>query len=341
MMKSLHYTECSGTPHEIGLQLGAFGRAAVHSHLLQSSAWAELMQWQGHPSVAHMQKLVKEHFPAIWHELQGLAQGLELDFEQVFIWNARGDLWAHAPDGCSSVLQSTPHPRISHNEDGDPGFYGHCGLVKVQPQEGVEFISFIYPGSIPGHTFGINAHQLSFTVNNIRALFAQAGVPRMVLCRAALNCVDHEQVIELLRAHPRSGAFSLNIGDHYRHVHNVEFNDAIVSVQRIQRPYFHSNHSIHPAMRDFPQRITGTSGYRQLQGQALVEQPKFDRNPLAILGNDEHPRFPIYRRQADDTDNENTIATADFHYHADEVHWEVYDGPLQAPLYRFINLEKQ
>lgn len=340
-MKSLSYLEITGTAHEIGIQLGQFGNAAVHGYLLNSPAWQELMQWKGHDQVNHMQQLVKERFPAIWQELHGLAQGLSLPFDEVFIWNARGDLWAQAPDGCSTILQADPLPRISHNEDGDPGFHGACAVARVRPEQGAAYVSFLYPGSIAGHTFALNEHKLCMTVNNIRALFAQPGVPRMVLCRAALECTDHTEVVELLQAHPRCGAFNLNVGDCHQHVHSIEFNDGQVSLMRVNTPYFHANHAIHKSVRDYPQYITGTSGYRQLQGQAWVQHPNFEGDPLAILGNRAHERFPIYRRQENDTDNENTIATADFQYHGGQVDWQVYEDPLQPPVFEFIDLELQ
>lgn len=339
-MTSLKYFEISGAPYDLGHQLGTFGADAVHKHLIHTQAWAQLMLWRKHSTVTQMQKLVRDHFPSIWQELCGLADGLALPIEDVFIWNARGDLWAHAPDGCSSVLQITPYPRVTHNEDGDPGFYGHCGIVQARPEHGVEFISFVYPGSIPGHTFAINEHQLSITVNNIRALYAQPGIPRMVLCRAVLDCPDHGALIDLLTSHPRGGAFNLNVTDRHLLVHSIEFNDADVSVRRVQSPYFHANHAIHPALRDYPQRITGSSGYRQIQGRSLVEHPNFNGDPLTVLGDAQHQRFPIFRRQADDTDNENTLATADFHYHNQAVHWAVYDDPNQAPLFSFTDLQR-
>lgn len=339
-MTNLKYFAISGSPYELGLQLGAFGRSIVHNYLIHSHAWKKLMGWRNHPSVTAMKQLVFQHFPEIWQEIQGLADGLSLPFEEVFIWNARGDLWAQAPDGCSSILQNSPYPRSTHNEDGDPSFYGYCGIAHVRPNSSAEFISFVYPGSIPGHTFALNQYQLSITVNNIRALSAQKGIPRMVLCRAALNCPDHQTIIELLTKHPRSGAFNLNIIDVNKQVLSIEFNDSEISIHRIDAPYFHANHAIHTLMRDYPQCITGSSGYRQLQGNYLINHPHWDHNPLTILGDTNHKYFPIYRRQENDTDNENTIATVDFQYNDDNVHWTVYDDPHHTPIFSFINLSK-
>ena len=338
-MSNLPYLQFSGSHHDIGVQLGQFGAAAVHNHLLNSPAWAELSQWRGSPALAAMQHLVQEKFPLIWQEIVGLAKGLELSVEDTFMWNCRGDLWAMAPDGCSTVLQLHPVSRITHNEDGDPGFDGHCAVIKFTPDDGTCFTSFVYPGSIPGHTFAVNEYDLVMTVNNIRALHAQPGTPRMVLCRAIMNCVQVTQAVNLLRENSRAGAFHLNLSGASGNIHSVEFHQDRIYDLEIDEPMFHANHAIHPTVRNYPQIITGSSGYRQIQGDALINHSTYELDPLAILGDDSH-RFPIYRRAADDADNENTVATADFIYSESGLHWDVYNGPLSAPVLRFRGLEK-
>src|SRR3546814_14601750 len=68
----------------------------------------------------------------------------------LFLWNCRGDLWSMSPDGCTTVQLPMPDgPRITHNEDGDPGFAGHCGIGLFSPDNGPRFASFVYPASIP------------------------------------------------------------------------------------------------------------------------------------------------------------------------------------------------
>lgn len=338
-MSNLQYLQLQGSHYDVGVALGQFGAHAVHSYLLNSPAWKKLSEWKGSQQLAIMQGLVQQHFPDIWQEILGLSEGLQLSIEDTFMWNCRGDLWAMAPDSCSTVTQTTPYTRITHNEDGDPGFYGHCAVAQIKPDQGTAISSFVYPGSIPGHTFAINEHQLVITVNNVRALHALPAMPRMVLCRALINCTTISEAVQLLTSHQRCGAFHLSIGDASQAVHSVEFNQAQVSDLPITQPSFHANHAIHPTMRNYPQIITGSSGYRQLQGDALIHTSD-PINPLVILGDDSHERFPIYRKEADDTDNENTIATADFHYTNQEVEWAVYDGPLAEPVFRFVGQQR-
>ena len=74
----LKYLQVEGSPYELGLALGRFGKDAVHTLLLPSSAWASVMAWRGSAAVAAMQQLTQERFPAVWSEIEGLASGLSL-----------------------------------------------------------------------------------------------------------------------------------------------------------------------------------------------------------------------------------------------------------------------
>src|SRR5690606_34711358 len=147
----LSLLELSGSPFQIGQTLGKFGAQAAHSYLISSSAWNNVMAWRGSDADRAMQALVEQHFPLIHQELLGLAAGLELPPEDVFLWNCRGDVWSMAPDGCTTVqLPQADGSRITHNEDGDPGFAGYCGIAQAAPDKGPRFVSFVYPASIPG-----------------------------------------------------------------------------------------------------------------------------------------------------------------------------------------------
>src|SRR6516225_6894034 len=123
----------TGAPYEIGLQLGRVGADAVHGYLLTTPAWREIVARRGDPRLAAMEKLVEERFPNYAQELRGLADGLGLPFADVFAWNCRGDLWAMAPDGCTTVqAPGVERQTIAHNEDGLPGFSGASLIVQVE-----------------------------------------------------------------------------------------------------------------------------------------------------------------------------------------------------------------
>lgn len=329
----LSWLQAAGSPHAIGLALGRWGAPACHEHLVHCAAWASVQQWHGRAPAAALHAHLQAAFPWVLRELEGLAAGLELPFEQVLLWNCRGDLWAMAPEGCTTVLAPT---RLTHNEDGDPGFKDRCALVQVRPDTGPAFTSFVYPGSLPGHTFAVNDAGLAMTVNNIRAHRAGAGVPRMALTRAALTLGTPAQVMALLRGHARAGAFHLGLGCAGADATaGVEFSHLGVSVQQVQAGRLaHANHAIHAAQEGLAQTVTASSGARQRQSDRLLAAGV---DALDILA-DQGAAEPIYRDSPHDTDHENTVATADIDLSGPAVHWRVYARP-GAPQFELDGIE--
>ncbi len=341
-MSQLSLIEIAGTPHEAGRALGRFGAAAVHGHLLRSRAWAGVMAWRRTEQVVHMASLVRERFPRAWAELQGLAEGLNLPFDEVFLWNCRGDLSSMAPDGCTTVqLPGRDVRRMSHNEDGDPGFAGRCAIAALAIEGSPRFASFVYPGSLAGHTFAVTDSGLAMTVNNLRALHVSPGVPRMVLTRALLDAASLDAAVALLREQPRAGGFHLTLGHcDSADLLSVEFTSQAWSVRAVTTPALHANHAIHPTMRDLPQRITGSSGHRQVRGDALIDaaaQSGAEVDPLAILTDVEHPKFPILRLDPADVDDENALATADIVIRASHIDWRVHELPGRPARFELTN----
>ncbi|KUM24163.1 peptidase C45 [Mesorhizobium loti] len=333
-LRRLSFIDVAGSPYDVGAALGRFGRAALHDHFRTSAAWRELTARRADPRIGMMATIVRERFPRYWAELQGLAAGLELPFEDVFLWNCRGDIWAMAPDGCTTVqLPGSPHV-IGHNEDGDPDFAGHCALAHVASEGGNEFTAFIYPGSLPGHTFATTSKGLIQTVNNIRPLAGGAGTPRMVLARAMLDAPGLDEAVALLRSAPRAGAFHLTLaqaGD--ERLLSVEFTAQALSVDRVETARVHSNHLIHADTGRMSQVVTGSSGVRQRRGELLLGQTlQSDPQGRArgILWDAADPELPIYRTDPADSDVENTLASAVFCVGADKVEWAVYDEAHEA-----------
>ncbi|RJF95051.1 C45 family autoproteolytic acyltransferase/hydolase [Noviherbaspirillum saxi] len=338
----LSHLKIQGSPFDVGAALGRFGAPAMHAYMKNTEAWATVMQWRGSEAVREMGRLVQQRHPQYWQELQGMAAGLEIPFDEVLLWNCRGDVWAMAPDGCTTVqVPGTDHPAFAHNEDGDPGFSGQCAIAEITVEGRRRFASFVYPGSLPGHTFAVSDAGLAMTVNNLRTLHTDFGLPRMVVARAILDLADVASALGYLQSCPRSGGFHLTLGQAGNpDLVSVEFNAALCSVVKLNKPALHANHMIHAAMANQPQIVTGSSGYRQIRGDELLQQSAAQGtalDPLSILFDQGNAKFPIFRDAPDDSDQENTMATASIRIHADSVEWEVYTRKSRVPLFHMIN----
>jgi predicted choloylglycine hydrolase len=328
-----------GSHYDIGRGLGRHGAALVQGHLIRTYAWATVMELRDDDRTRVARSLVEQRYPQYWQELMGMADGLGLPFDDVFAWNCRGDLWAMAPDGCTTVQIPDTCPIVAHNEDGDPGLRQGCALATIAPDEGQPFTAFVYPGSIPGHTFAINGSGLVVTVNNIRSTHSGGGLPRMVLTRAILDCPTIDAVLSLVSEAPRAGAFHLTLAQAGQsRLASVEFTHTRCSVVDITGASVHANHLVHVDMAAQPQIITASSASRQERGKAILNSSDRPLEPLSLLRDRERRALPIHRMQPDDPDGENTLATAVFKIGRDSVDWAVYDNGGSAARFKNIDL---
>lgn len=324
------HLQLGGSAFDIGYGLGRFGHDAVHRHLRVLPLWQRLASLAGSEAARGMRAAVERRFPQYWEEFEGMAAGLELPVEEVFLWNCRGDfVQRQSVDGCTTVLGPTASGTlIAHNEDGFPQLRGQCALVSVSPERGLGFTSFAYPGSIPGHTFAVNEKGLVVTVNNIRPQAIPTGLPRQVLGRASLDAASLDEAVDILASQGRAGAFHHSLGQAgSARLGSVEATSQGSSVIEVERPFGHSNHLVHPALGGVAQRITGSSGNRQRCVDGLVASlgERLDgRQALAILRDTSGGELPVYRTAADDPDDESTLATALFLIGSDAVDWAVY-----------------
>ncbi len=315
----LGWLEAAGSHREIGLALGRQGRHAVHERLMATSLWQEVTADRHVPLVRHLLATTTERFPWVAEELAGLAEGLGLPLETVAAWNCRGDLLASVPDGCTTLVLPGRAPRIAHNEDGLPCLDGACFLARLRPAGHPVFLTLCYPGSLPGHTFSLTAAGLVVTINNLRLAGIAPELPRMVLSRALLAQPDLDVALALLEAAPPCGGFHYTLAQAgHAEVLSVEVGGGGFSSRALTAPALHANHCLH---LEAPQAITDSSADRQRRGEALIAAGECA--PLTLLRDTAGPGLPIYRREPDDPDQENTLATALFYLTLEGVTWEV------------------
>ncbi|MDO2447894.1 MULTISPECIES: C45 family autoproteolytic acyltransferase/hydolase [Enterobacter] len=325
-----------GSAFAVGQALGAFGREAWHAKLTQTALWKTVTAMKDAEQTRSMRSRVQSAYPLIWQELEGLAEGLDAPFDEVFAWNCRGDLVRSTSDGCTTVAGSTAVGEliIAHNEDGFPQLRNDCAIVSITPDDGLAFTSFAYPGSICGHTFAVNEKGVVNTVNNIRALHRPDGMPRQILARAALNAASLDEAVTILTSSPRAGAFHHTLGQMGdSRLFSVEATGTGCSVTPLRDVFAHANHLIHPQLDAVEQVITDSSRSRQQRLNAWLDtQSHLDGTAaLGILSDQHDPALPIYRLSPHDPDEENTLATAIFTLSTSQIKWQIFTHDRQKP----------
>lgn len=328
------YIELSGTHYDIGVQLGRRGAEFTHSFTVPRDIWRKVMSRREDPRVETMRRMVETRFPSYWQEIQGLAEGLELPFDDVLLWHFRGDIGDMAPEGCTTVQIPGSEPVVAHNEDGDPAHRGRCALAHVRPVGGEGFTSLIYPSTIPGHAFAATEAGLVVTINHIRSFKVGVGLPRILLTRALLDCATLDEAVRLLETSPRAGAYHVTLaqrGD--SRLFGVEFSHSICSVRKIVHPQCHTNHLIHRGLSDEPHEISASSRARLQRAEDIISSNGEGRplDPLSVLWDKGDPLLPIYRENPGD--HAHTVATAVFHVGEKSLKWSVYERPGAAPCF--------
>lgn len=311
-MHQLAFHKISGSHFSIGQQLGRIGKSVVHGYLVTSWNWKFLMNFRHDSRIHRARALVESLFPHYYRELEGMAAGLEIPCEDLFLWNCRGDLFPLGGEGCTTVQYPGTDAIVAHNEDGDPDLYSGCVLADLAYSDGSSFCGFLYPGSIPGNTFSVNGRNLAVTVNNIRSLEPGVGVPRMFIARAMTDCATVAEAVRLIENTPRAGAFHFTLFSlPERVIKSVEFTHRSVSCLDVTEASAHANHLVHPAIRHAPQIITASSHIRQVRSEQILGNGETD--PTAILWDAAGGDFTLYRQDPHDADGENTLSTAIFH----------------------------
>lgn len=330
---ALNLFQMSGDPHEIGYRLGDIARPVFADYMEQSSAWRAVRRWRGDPFVQKLREAARTHFPALLAELDGMAAGLEWSAEDVFLWNCRGELIHNAPDGCTTLAADeaateTGTRFIAHNEDGDPFLRERCAMVDVQPAGKPGFVSFYYPGSLPGHTFAANRAGIAQAINNLRICKPRVGVPRVILARAVLDATSLDEALHILRTVPSASGFHHTLGcAGDTRLFSVEATAQQCSVRSVSPLSGHANHMIHPGSEAHAQFITDSSRDRQWRVDALLARQATPVRAAALLDvlHDRAPSgLPIYRDDPLDPDDENTLATALFEIGSAGVSIKVY-----------------
>lgn len=146
----MFYVELSGTPYEIGYQLGEATKLAIASALdlvtTKFRHWddARLSEaWRRH--MAYTERLM----PDLAEEIRGVADGSGVPFKWVYLANFYASLRA-ANEGCSNVIfTETPDGPLLGKANDLPATEGkRAGLCLVRPNGGMALLATSWPGTV-------------------------------------------------------------------------------------------------------------------------------------------------------------------------------------------------
>lgn len=201
-----------GSAFAIGQALGRLANPAMHAHCLKSEAWRRLLQWRSHPALVRLMAATQKYFPEYWQELEGLSDGLDMEFADVFLWNCRADLMPESADPYCSVAANRMQSRfILHASEEDLSVPGSACFVEVRPHGKPGFVDMNIFGSLGGQRIAVNRAgvMLSVLANHSPGTDEDAdkgeSLPAAIVSRALLDTGSLEEAIDIVMQCPHFG----------------------------------------------------------------------------------------------------------------------------------------
>lgn len=317
-----------GNHYNIGLQIGSTFRSRILSAMTNNTFFNDRMlpynqTTEGSSLYSAYFDTASKRYPQYMDELRGMADGTQMKFSEVFLWNLKYE-WKLLLEPRSGTLPTPSCTDIflangksvmvmGHNEDGDTIDITTGYIIEAQIMEESgrteEFYAFCYAGDLCGKAFGYNGKGVVTTVN---ALFPKhvntSAMARNFINRATLTS-SYEEIQKILQEVPCSSGFSLNVGTFKGDmtISNFEVAPSGVVETKVKGYGYHFNMYLHS---DVPQYEDPSSEHRLARVRELPP-PTDARDITTILGDTEDKKYPIYRT-ATPPDTAVTLATGLF-----------------------------
>eukprot|EP00929_Paragymnodinium_shiwhaense_P039209 TRINITY_DN20618_c0_g1_i2.p1 TRINITY_DN20618_c0_g1~~TRINITY_DN20618_c0_g1_i2.p1 ORF type:complete len:316 (-),score=41.80 TRINITY_DN20618_c0_g1_i2:184-1131(-) len=269
-------------------------------------------------------------------EVHGMAAGSGQPLNLVLVANFRQEIQTalghSVPDACTDIMVDTMDGTtgFAHNEDYDTLFFDKIYMVRqtwraTSVAPGVSYVSYSYPGVLPGWAPGWNSHGIAMSWNvlypaNMRA---NGGAAAAFVCRDVLGRARTvEEAIELATPDDMALGQNLNVGVVFTPAgkHGPASQPRIltaetapsgaVNMEKVQGTVFHANEYLR--MINLPQIEASlvSSKHRRKAFEATQPRPKTLKDALHVLGDTSDGAYPIFRRN--DTTREDTLFTVLF-----------------------------
>ncbi len=187
-----------GSHYEMGRQIGVDRQEVVHQMLATYRRYFEregekigIADWD--EAVLHARKYIPFAEESVYQyvqELQGIADGAEVDFNDLLVLNCIEAITEDAlHTGCTS-LAAAPEVTadgsllVGHNEDWLPDDIDNLYLVHARPDDEPAYLAITYGGLLPN--IGFNEYGIAQCCDSVYPNDARIGVPRIFVSRAVL-----------------------------------------------------------------------------------------------------------------------------------------------------------
>lgn len=258
----------SGSHREMGHQIGEACREqvqrSVHNGKELIGSTTELLEldWVG----AHIQArkylpFAQERYPQYVDELNGIAEGANVPFDDLVVLNAMEAVTSDALhlSKCTSMavsndLTADGHVLVAHNEDWLPEDEDDVYLIHASPDDEPPFLAMAYGGLLPN--IGFNAYGIAQGCDTVYPNDSRIGIPRVFVSRAVLAARTPRGAISRALVSHRAAGYNHLIAHESGELYNLE-----VSARKFALLYAHDGYLAH------------TNFYLDATMQAIEDEP--------------------------------------------------------------------
>jgi len=228
-----------GNNYEVGFSVGKQTKEKIRYFLTINRSKVERILAEK-SLVSSIEKECEKFSPELLEELEGIANGSELPFEELLAFNIADSIGNMLVIDCSSIIEKNADKvYFGHNEDWTVGA-NSLFLLDMKVND-TRIFAFAYYGLLAGISFSTNSNGLFFTMNSLLCTDIRPAVPRSFVNRKVIQSKSIEEAIETIKNAKRSRGQNYNIFTRDEIV-NVESSATNLFVRKNLRVLYHTNH---------------------------------------------------------------------------------------------------
>lgn len=160
----------TGSPRELGRQHGEQARTRIAMYVGWLQEALNLTTRELNIRARRFMPLFQRHCPHLLTEIEGLAEGAGICFEEALASQLRGELGAHQDEGCTTFVigprgTADGHVLIGQTSDMPAEIREFCYVLHLQPEDRPEVLMWTFGGMLGYH--GLNARGVAHFANSL------------------------------------------------------------------------------------------------------------------------------------------------------------------------------
>jgi len=230
-----------GNHWEIGKIIGKTFQLQIQDRIQKMESLHRVKKWvdstdEGNHAYMEFVRTNNETYPEYFIELEAMANGASVSFEDLVILNLRNELtnaqaaaegWESVLFGCGDCLvdhcsdymmiDSEGKPYLAHNEDGDVAARGTSFLLwgtiaGLEVKEEVRFVSLVYPGELPTDAFFVNEFGVAVSMNGLYPKHSvTGGLARNFVSRDLIGARNESDALRRIQIGHQSTGHNYNL----------------------------------------------------------------------------------------------------------------------------------